>query len=122
VDEYSTVFVGMDVAKERHAVAVAEPGRQGEVRYFGEVNADAASVRKLVARLEKRHGKLHFCYEAGPTGYRLYRQIIPEALAFDTRPFSCPDGNDAFRVVDQEQPCLFAGFQHRFVAVPHEAA
>lgn len=76
MDEYSTVFVGMDVAKERHAVAVAEPGRQGEVRYFGEVNADAASVRKLVARLEKRHGKLHFCYEAGPTGYRLYRQII----------------------------------------------
>ncbi len=46
------------------------------MRYFGEVNADAASVRKLVARLEKRHGKLHFCYEAGPTGYRLYRQII----------------------------------------------
>jgi transposase len=66
----------MDVAKEQHAVAVAQAGRQGEVRYFGEVNADAASVRKLVGRLEKRHGRLHFCYEAGPTGYGLYRQIV----------------------------------------------
>src|ERR1700732_1534669 len=30
----------------------------------------------MVSRLEKRHGRLHFCYEAGPTGYGLYRQII----------------------------------------------
>ena len=29
-------------------MAVAEEGRQGEVRYFGEINADVASVRKLV--------------------------------------------------------------------------
>jgi len=76
VEEYSEVFIGLDVAKERHAVAVAEPGRQGGVRYFGEINADAASVRKLVARLEKRHHRLHFCYEAWPTGYGLYRRII----------------------------------------------
>ena len=30
----------------------------------------------MVARLEKRHRTLHFCYEAGPTGYALYRQIV----------------------------------------------
>ena len=30
----------------------------------------------MVARLEKRHWHLHFCYEAGPTGYGLYRQLI----------------------------------------------
>jgi transposase len=28
-----------------------------------------------VAKLEKRHGRLHFCYEAGPTGYGLHRQL-----------------------------------------------
>ena len=41
-------FVGLDVAKARHAVAVAEDGRQGEVRYLGEIGADAESVRRLV--------------------------------------------------------------------------
>jgi transposase len=32
-------------------------------------------VTKLVRRLASRHGKLTFCYEAGPTGYGLYRLI-----------------------------------------------
>ena len=30
----------------------------------------------MVAKLAERGAKLHFCYEAGPTGYDLYRQII----------------------------------------------
>lgn len=76
MEQHSEVFVGLDAAKEHHAVAVAEEGRKGEVRYLGEIDTDAASVRKLVARLEKRHVKLHFCYEAGPTGYGLYRQLV----------------------------------------------
>jgi transposase len=29
----------------------------------------------MVAKFAKRGAKLHFCYEAGPTGYELYRQI-----------------------------------------------
>ena len=37
-----------------------------------------AAVERLVRKLAGRYGKLHFCYEAGPTGYGLYRQI--EAL------------------------------------------
>jgi len=76
MEEHSEVFVGLDVAKARHAVAVADGGRQGEVRYLGEIDADPASVRRMVARLEKRHRHMHFCYEAGPTGYGLYRQIV----------------------------------------------
>src|SRR3954464_15399741 len=64
VEQHTEVFVGLDVAKARHAVAVAEDGRQGEVRYIGEIGADTDSVRRLVTKLEKRHGRLHFCYEA----------------------------------------------------------
>jgi transposase len=75
MEQHTEVFVGLDVAKARHAVAVAEDGRQGEVRYLGEIGADTESVRRLAAKLEKRHGRLHFCYEAGPTGYGLHRQL-----------------------------------------------
>jgi transposase len=75
VKQNSEVFVGLDVAKARHAVAIAEDGRQGEIRFLGEIGADPTSVRRLVSRLEKRHARLHFCYEAGPTGYGLYRQL-----------------------------------------------
>ena len=76
MEQHSEVFVGVDAAKLRHAVAVAEDGRQGEVRYIGEVGADPESVRRLAAKLQKRHGHgLHFCYEAEPTGYGLCRQL-----------------------------------------------
>ncbi len=76
VEEHSGIFVGIDVAKAKHAVAVAEPGRREEVRYLGEIEASVEAVRRLLTRLAAKHGKLHVCHEAGSTGYGLYRQII----------------------------------------------
>jgi transposase len=70
------VFVGIDTAKARNAIAIAEAGRQGEVRYLGEFDNTPDAVAKLVRKLGDRYETLHFCYEAGPTGYGLYRQIL----------------------------------------------
>jgi transposase len=75
MEEYSEVFVGLDTSKLKISVAVADGERNGEVRFFGEISAEPASVASLVAKLAKRGAKLHFCYEAGPTGYDLHRQI-----------------------------------------------
>src|SRR5436305_1309179 len=58
------------------AFAVAEAGRQGEVRYLGEFTNTPDAVVKMVRKLADRYETLHFCYEAGPTGYGLYRQIL----------------------------------------------
>ena len=79
--KYSEGFVGFDTAKMKHAVAVAEGGREGEVRYFGEIESAPVAVERLIVKLAKMYQKLHFCYEAGPTGYGLYRQI--RALGHD---------------------------------------
>jgi hypothetical protein len=49
--EDTEVFVGIDVAKLRNAVAIADHGRDGEVRYFGEVDASEDSMRRLVKRM-----------------------------------------------------------------------
>ena len=75
------VFVGIDTAKARNAVAVAEGGRDGEVRYLGESDNTPDAVAKLIRKLADRYETLHVCYEAGPTGYGLYRQI--RALGHD---------------------------------------
>ena len=72
---HSEAFVGIDTAKLRNAVAIAEAGRRGEVRYLGEVDTSEAATRKLVAGLAAKYRKLTFCYEAGPTGYGLQRLI-----------------------------------------------
>ena len=70
------VFVEIDAAKARNAVAVAEGGRNGEIRYLGEFDNTPEATAKLVRKLTARYETVHFCYEAGPTGYGLYRQII----------------------------------------------
>jgi transposase len=73
--EYSEAFVAFDVSKAKHAVAIADGGRGSEVRFLGEVSNSPDAVERLIRKLSGRYGKLHFCYEAGPTGYGLYRQI-----------------------------------------------
>lgn len=73
--ENSEIFVGLDVSKESHAVAVAESGRDGEIRSHGAISSDPSAVRRLVRKLERPGVRLRFCYEAGPTGYGLKRQI-----------------------------------------------
>lgn len=72
---HSEAYVGLDTSKLHHAVAVAEGGRAGEVRFLGEIEASGAATARLVRKLAGKYRKLTFCYEAGPTGYGLYRQI-----------------------------------------------
>jgi len=79
--EHSELFIGLDVSKLKTSVALAEDGRNGEVRFFGDIDASPAGVAALATKLAKRGRRLHFCYEAGPTGYDLYRQIV--ALGHD---------------------------------------
>ncbi|TIU11845.1 MAG: IS110 family transposase, partial [Mesorhizobium sp.] len=47
-------FVGIDVAKLKNAIAIAEAGREGEVRFFGEVDASATSMRRVIGRIASR--------------------------------------------------------------------
>ena len=82
--DYSDAFVGFDTSKLRNAVAIAEAGRGGEVRFFGEIENTPAATAKLVLKLSAKYKRLTFCYEAGPTGYGLYRQISGAKTAVRT--------------------------------------
>ena len=79
--KYSEAFVAFDVAKKKHAVAIAEGGRAGEVRFLGDVENSWLPIERTIKRLADRYERLHVCFEAGPTGYGLYRQI--QALGHD---------------------------------------
>ena len=72
---HSEAFIGIDTSKSHNAVAIAEGVRGGEVRFLGEFPAIEAGMRKLIAKLAAKYNRLTFCYEAGPTGYGLYRLI-----------------------------------------------
>lgn len=67
-------YVGLDVHKETIAVSVAE-ANGGEVRYLGEIANTPEAFEKLVKQLRKGGANLSFCYEAGPCGYGIHRQL-----------------------------------------------
>ena len=71
-----TTFIGLDVHKASISVAVAQGARGGEIRHLGSVPNRPDHIRKLVEKLASAGAKLHFCYEAGPCGYGLHRQIV----------------------------------------------
>jgi transposase len=71
----NTLFVGLDVHKATLVAAVAEGARGGEIRQIGSIPNRADQVSKLVEKLGRDGKELRFCYEAGPCGYGLYRQL-----------------------------------------------
>jgi transposase len=83
VKKHGEVYIEIDTAKARNAVAVAESGRDGEISYLGEFPNTPDAVAKLIRKLADRYETLHVCYEGGPTGYGLYRQICTALGCWD---------------------------------------
>ena len=67
-----TTCVAIDDSKRKLVVGILRPGdREPELR---EIPNDPKVLRRLFARLT-REGPVAACYEAGVSGYDLYRQI-----------------------------------------------
>lgn len=69
---YSITFVGLDVHKDTISVAVARGWNEVESR--GIIPNNPQAIAKLVRKLGATE-ELSFAYEAGPCGYKIYRQI-----------------------------------------------
>jgi transposase len=68
-------FVGLDVHKETITVALAENGRRGDVREYGRVANTPEAVKGLLSKVKRPGREVRFCYEAGPCGYGIQRQL-----------------------------------------------
>ncbi len=56
-------------------MVVAVPGREEPV-FRGEIRNQRSSLRRLVGNLSPHGEVLSFCYEAGPSGYGVHRELV----------------------------------------------
>ncbi len=75
-----TRFVGMDV--HAHTIAMAVADRDGQVRSLGTIPNRPDTLRRTVKRLGMP-GTLRVCYEAGPCGYGIYRELSAMGIHCD---------------------------------------
>jgi transposase len=102
-----TLWVGLDTDKKHIDVGLAEPLPGGEVRYWGQIENAAAPLDRVVRRLQKDGRRLVVCYEAGPCGYGIYRQLNgkPDVVCQVVAPSMIPR-RPGVRVKTNRRDCL----------------
>lgn len=68
-------YVGLDVHKDTTVIAIADEGRDGELRDYGTISSDLHALEKALAKIGSDGSTLHVAYEAGPTGFVVYRRL-----------------------------------------------
>ena len=67
-------YVGLDTHKDTIAVAIADIAG-GKARYYDEIANTPTALTKLMKDVSPNGEVVFYCYEAGPCGYGIYRQI-----------------------------------------------
>ena len=102
-------YVGLDVHKDTTVIAVAEGGRCGEVRLFGSISSDLRALEKALKKLGGEQVRLHVVYEAGPTGYGIYRRLKQLGLeCLVVAPSRIPQANGARQKNDRRDATMLA--------------
>ena len=73
-------FVGLDVHKSSIVIAVADTDRS-EPSVVCEIPHDIPRLVKELRKLGRGGAEIRACYEAGPTGFGLYRALLKAKIA-----------------------------------------
>jgi transposase len=104
------IHLGLDVSKNKFAVGILRWGEQ--VPDVETIFNDEASVRRLIDRFGDR-SQLRVCYEAGPTGFGLYRLLTSMGVACEVIAPALIPKAPADRVKTERRDCQRLARLHR---------
>ena len=81
MSQSTPLFVGLDVHKDSIAVAHAAGGGATPPVFVGEIGSRQSDIDQLLRRLHGKAATLQVAYEAGPSGYGLYRYLTVKGVA-----------------------------------------
>jgi transposase len=121
----NSIFVGMDVHKNSIDIAIAEKGREGQLRHFGTIEGSLAALDKVVRKLVSNGQRPCFAYEAGPCGYQIYRHLTAKGFDCAVVAPSLVPRQSGNRIKNDRRDCLMLARLHRAgeltaVCVPHD--
>ncbi len=70
----SLFYVGMDVHKETISIAVIRDNSRS-IEFERQIRNEPGRIKKYFTKLQEKSADIICCYEAGPTGFTLYRQL-----------------------------------------------
>jgi transposase len=79
-DTPRTIYIGLDVHKEKTSIAILESYRDAEPRVYGEITTSQHALERAMRRITKAQDRtlaeLHVCYEASGCGFWIARRLL----------------------------------------------
>ena len=108
-----SIFIGMDVHKNSIEIAIAQQGRNSEVRSYGRIDGSLSALDKVVRKLVSSGNRLHFVYEAGPCGYHIHRHLTEKGFdCMVAAPSSIPKASGE-RIKNDRRDAIMLARLHR---------
>lgn len=118
-------YIGLDVHINSISIGIADQGREGEVRYYGQIDNNTDQLTKVFRKFISQGFEIKCVYEAGGCGYHLYRFLTHNGIDCSVVAPSKIPRKSGERQKNDKRDCLTLARLHRAgelttVYVPNE--